>query len=73
MDERTKSNRSEIEIALILGRFQPFHLGHLELIRAVSNRYEKIIIAIGSLYLNRRAGRAGFARAKVTTCNLQLN
>ena len=48
MDERTKSNRSEIEIALILGRFQPFHLGHLELIRAVNNRYEKIIIAVGS-------------------------
>ena len=48
MDERTKSNRSEIENALILGRFQPFHLGHLELIRAVNNRYEKIIIAVGS-------------------------
>ena len=48
MDGQSKSNRSGIESALILGRFQPFHLGHLELIRAVKNRYEKMIIAIGS-------------------------
>ena len=48
MDGQSKSNRSGIEIALILGRFQPFHLGHLELIRAVKNRYEKMIIAVGS-------------------------
>ena len=33
---------------LVLGRFQPFHLGHLELIRAVKNRYKKMIIAVGS-------------------------
>jgi len=48
MDGQSKSNRSGIEIALIIGRFQPFHLGHLELIRAVKNRYEKMIIAVGS-------------------------
>ena len=48
MDGQSKSNRSGIESALILGRFQPFHLGHLELIRAVKNRYDKIIIAVGS-------------------------
>ena len=48
MDGQSKSNRSGIEIALILGRFQPFHLGHLELIRAVKNRYGKMIIAVGS-------------------------
>ena len=48
MDGQSKSNRSGIESALILGRFQPFHLGHLELIRAVKNKYGKIIIAIGS-------------------------
>ena len=48
MDGQSKNNRSEIEIALILGRFQPFHLGHLELIRVVKNKYGKIIIAIGS-------------------------
>ena len=48
MDGQSKNNRSEIESALILGRFQPFHLGHLELIRAVKNRYDKIIIAVGS-------------------------
>ena len=48
MDGQSKNNRSGIEIALILGRFQPFHLGHLELIRAVKNGYEKMIIAVGS-------------------------
>ncbi len=34
--------------ALFIGRFQPFHNGHAELIRLISKKYEEIIIGIGS-------------------------
>jgi nicotinamide-nucleotide adenylyltransferase len=34
--------------ALFIGRFQPFHLGHLLLLERLSNQYEEIIIGIGS-------------------------
>ncbi len=35
-------------IALFIGRFQPFHLGHLKVIQYASSRYQQIIIGIGS-------------------------
>lgn len=34
--------------ALFIGRFQPFHQGHLLLLQRLSTRYETIIIGIGS-------------------------
>ena len=34
--------------ALFIGRFQPFHNGHLEVIKLLSNQFEEIIIGIGS-------------------------
>ena len=34
--------------ALFIGRFQPFHNGHLEIIRSISTQYHHIIIGIGS-------------------------
>lgn len=34
--------------ALFIGRFQPFHKGHLLLMQSISNQYEEIIIGIGS-------------------------
>lgn len=34
--------------ALFIGRFQPFHMGHLLLLQQLSNQYEEIIIGIGS-------------------------
>lgn len=34
--------------ALFIGRFQPFHLGHLLLLQQLSTEYEMIIIGIGS-------------------------
>ncbi|DAC72998.1 MAG TPA: nicotinamide-nucleotide adenylyltransferase [Thermoplasmata archaeon] len=34
--------------ALFVGRFQPFHLGHLLLVQRLSTHYELIIIGIGS-------------------------
>ena len=34
--------------ALFIGRFQPFHKGHLKIIQNASNNYSDIIIGIGS-------------------------
>ena len=34
--------------ALFVGRFQPFHNGHLSIIKDLSERYEKVYIIIGS-------------------------
>lgn len=34
--------------ALFIGRFQPFHLGHLQIIKTCAKQYDKIIIGIGS-------------------------
>jgi len=38
--------------ALFIGRFQPFHNGHLKVIRNTSKEYDKIIIGIGSSQYN---------------------
>jgi nicotinamide-nucleotide adenylyltransferase len=34
--------------ALFIGRFQPFHNGHLEVVREMASQVDKLIIAIGS-------------------------
>ena len=34
--------------ALFIGRFQPFHKGHLMLLQGISSQYDEIIIGIGS-------------------------
>ncbi|MDH7518085.1 MAG: nicotinamide-nucleotide adenylyltransferase [Candidatus Thermoplasmatota archaeon] len=34
--------------ALFIGRFQPFHKGHLNVIKNVSKKYDEIIIGLGS-------------------------
>jgi len=34
--------------ALFIGRFQPFHNGHLKVVETLSKKYEKVIIGIGS-------------------------
>jgi len=34
--------------ALFIGRFQPFHNGHLQVIKKISKKYDEIIIGIGS-------------------------
>ena len=31
---------------LMMGRFQPFHLGHLELVKQILNECDEIIIAL---------------------------
>jgi nicotinamide-nucleotide adenylyltransferase len=39
--------------ALFIGRFQPFHKGHLKVIKYPSNEYDEIIIGIGSSQYDR--------------------
>jgi nicotinamide-nucleotide adenylyltransferase len=34
--------------ALFVGRFQPFHKGHLKIIKEASKKYDEVIIGIGS-------------------------
>lgn len=34
--------------AFVVGRFQPFHLGHLKVMEDIAKRYDAIIIGIGS-------------------------
>ena len=34
--------------ALFIGRFQPFHKGHLKVIQNISKKYDEIIVGIGS-------------------------
>lgn len=38
----------EIMKALFIGRFQPFHNGHLKVVQKISKEYDEIIIGIGS-------------------------
>ena len=34
--------------ALFIGRFQPFHKGHLKIIQQASETYDQILVGIGS-------------------------
>ena len=41
-----------LKAAAMIGRFQPFHLGHLGLVRQILNENGEIIIVIGSSQAN---------------------
>jgi nicotinamide-nucleotide adenylyltransferase len=49
---RRTRTRKETKTSLIIGRFQPFHKGHLELVRQVLKDSDKLIIVIGSSQYN---------------------
>lgn len=36
------------DVAFFVGRFQPFHLGHLDVIKQILRKYKKVVIGIGS-------------------------
>jgi len=40
--------KKKLPVALFIGRFQPFHKGHLHAIRWIAARSSKVIVAIGS-------------------------
>lgn len=39
--------------ALFLGRFQPFHNGHLRVVREASEEYDEVVVVIGSKQYSR--------------------
>jgi len=41
-----------VKTGLFIGRFQPFHLGHLDIVKQILKENERIIIAIGSAEKN---------------------
>ena len=43
-----KNQINSMKTALFVGRFQPFHIGHLKDIKWILKKYDKIIIVIGS-------------------------
>ncbi|MGQ4873284.1 MAG: nicotinamide-nucleotide adenylyltransferase [Promethearchaeia archaeon] len=49
----SKKTISSQKVALFLGRFQPFHLGHLYVIEKILQKFEKIKIGIGSSQISR--------------------
>lgn len=42
--------RTSMRRAMLVGRFQPFHNGHLEAIRRVAPEWDELVIGIGSAY-----------------------
>ena len=48
MDGESEDNYSEMKKGLILGRFQPFHFGHLKLIESIIDEKVLPLICIGS-------------------------
>ena len=48
MDGQSRTYQSQMKKGLILGRFQPFHLGHLNVINEVIKEGLLPIIGIGS-------------------------
>ena len=52
-------------VALFLGRFQPFHLGHLDAIKQILSKCNHIIIAIGSAqYFNKEKNPFSYEERK---------
>jgi len=41
--------KKKSKIALFIGKFQPFHKGHLFALRQVLKKFDKVIIGIGSI------------------------
>lgn len=50
--QRSGENDQSMKTALFIGRFQPFHLGHLYVILEIYKKFEHIKIAIGSSQLD---------------------
>jgi len=44
-----KNKDKKLRIGILLGRFEPFHLGHLNLIRKILSENDYLVIIIGSI------------------------
>jgi nicotinamide-nucleotide adenylyltransferase len=58
---------------LYVGRFQPFHLGHLEAIKYILKRVDAVIIAIGSAQCSHTLENPFTAGERITMSRLALH
>ena len=58
---------------LLVGRFQPFHLGHLHCVQHVLNKVPEIIIAIGSAQFSHTLHNPFTAGERITMIRLALD
>lgn len=68
------------KVGFIVGRFQPVHLGHLDMIRQAKNYCDTLVILIGSSQESRTRKnpftfeeRAGYLRTALSRANLSNN
>jgi len=61
------------ETGLYVGRFQPFHLGHLEAIKHVLKKVDTVIIAIGSAQFSHTLENPFTAGERMTMSRLALH
>lgn len=64
---------TKLSRALYVGRFQPFHLGHLEAIKYILSRAEEIIIVVGSSQESHTLENPFTAGERVYMIRLALN
>mgnify|MGYP001087848770 CR=1 FL=1 len=60
------------ETGLYIGRFQPFHLGHLEAIKHILKKVDSVIIAIGSAQYSHTLENPFTAGERMTMSRLAL-
>jgi nicotinamide-nucleotide adenylyltransferase len=61
------------KVGLYVGRFQPFHLGHLEAVKYALSKVKELIIAIGSAQYSHTLSDPFTAGERVTMIRLALN
>jgi bifunctional NMN adenylyltransferase/nudix hydrolase len=69
MNEAPKNGRAagsgaQYDLGILIGRFEPFHDGHLALLRAALERSERVLVVIGSADAARRPDTLPFAAAE---------
>ena len=58
---------------LLIGRFQPFHLGHMQCVQHVLNKLPEVIIAIGSAQFSHTLHNPFTAGERITMIRLALD
>lgn len=48
IDKKNTKKNKKCSTALYIGKFQPFHKGHLQIVKNILQKYDKVKIAIGS-------------------------
>jgi len=60
------------ETGLYVGRFQPFHLGHLEVVKYILEKVDRVVIAIGSAQYSHTLENPFTAGERLTMSKLAL-